>query len=60
MKPNALSRYLGSHVTELKKDYFIEFVTGQTHKGRSVKLYYDPPAEEASEKEDEKHVSTVV
>ena len=49
MKPNALSRYLGSHVTELKKDYFIEFVTGRTHEGRSVKLYYEPPVEEAWE-----------
>ena len=60
MKPNALSRYLGSHVTELKKDYFIEFVTGRTHEGRSVKLYYEPPVEESSEKEDEKHGNTMV
>lgn len=60
MKPNALSRYLGSHVTELKKDYFIEFVTGRTHEGRSVKLYYEPPVEELSEKEDEKHGNTMV
>lgn len=40
MSPNALSRYLGSHVTELKKEYFIEFSKGRTNSGRSIRLMY--------------------
>ena len=40
MSPNALSRYLGSHVTELKKEYFIDFSKGRTNSGRSIRLMY--------------------
>lgn len=40
MSPNALSRYLGSHVTELKKEYFIEFSKGRTNSGRRIRLMY--------------------
>ncbi len=49
LKPNALSRYLRSHVMELKKDYYIQFYAGRTREARCIKLYYDPPAEEISE-----------
>ncbi len=55
LKPNALSRYLGSHVMELKKIFFVHFAVGRTHEGRSIKLVLEPPTKEEAAKEDKQN-----